>query len=47
VVTIVDMGILMDKDGKVTRASKSFGNKKGEMGVLRIVLHNSETPCQP
>ena len=36
-----------DKDGKVTEADKSWGYKKDEDGVLRIVLHHSSLPYQP
>ncbi|MCI4663448.1 MAG: phosphoribosyl-AMP cyclohydrolase [Neomegalonema sp.] len=36
-----------DKDGQVTKAEKSWGYKKCEDGVLRIVLHHSSLPYQP
>ena len=36
-----------DKDGAVTKADKSWGYKKDEAGVLRIVLHHSSLPYQP
>lgn len=38
---------LTDKDGNVTQVDKSFGYKKDEEGVLRIVLHHSSLPYQP
>ncbi|MBE1281848.1 MAG: phosphoribosyl-AMP cyclohydrolase [Rhodobacteraceae bacterium] len=38
---------LTDKDGQVTQVDKSFGYKKDEQGVLRIVLHHSSLPYQP
>ena len=36
-----------DKDGGVTKVDKSWGYKKDEAGVLRIVLHHSSLPYQP
>lgn len=39
--------ILTDKDGNDTKVDKSFGYKKDENGVLRIVLHHSSLPYQP
>ena len=36
-----------DKDGTVTKVDKSWGYKKDEAGVLRIVLHHSSLPYQP
>lgn len=39
--------IMTDKDGKVTKVDKSWGYKKDEEGVLRIVLHHSSLPYQP
>lgn len=36
-----------DKDGAVTKVDKSWGYKKDEDGVLRIVLHHSSLPYQP
>lgn len=39
--------ILTDKDGNVTKVDKSFGYKKDEDGVLRIVQHHSSLPYQP
>lgn len=36
-----------NKDGEVTKVDKSFGYKKDEEGVLRIVLHHSSLPYQP
>ncbi|MCT4656218.1 MAG: phosphoribosyl-AMP cyclohydrolase [Cohaesibacter sp.] len=38
---------LTDKDGNLTQVDKSFGYKKDEDGVLRIVLHHSSLPYQP
>lgn len=38
---------LTDKGGNVTTVDKSFGYKKDENGVLRIVLHHSSLPYQP
>ena len=40
-------GIFTDKDGKVTKADKSWGYKKDADGNLRIVLHHSSLPYQP
>nr|WP_319515112.1 phosphoribosyl-AMP cyclohydrolase [uncultured Cohaesibacter sp.] len=37
---------LIDKDGNVTKVDKSFGYKKDEDGVLRIVLHHSSLPYE-
>ena len=39
--------ILTDKDGNITKVDKSFGYKKDEDGVLRIVQHHSSLPFQP
>ncbi len=39
--------MLTDKDGQVTQVDKSFGYKKDDKGVLRIVLHHSSIPYQP
>lgn len=39
--------ILTDKDGQVTTVDKSFGYKKDNAGVLRIVLHHSSLPYVP
>ena len=36
-----------DKDGNETKVNKSWGYKKDENGVLRIVLHHSSLPYQP
>lgn len=38
--------MLTDKDGNVTKVDKTFGYKKDEDGVLRIVLHHSSLPYQ-
>lgn len=38
---------LTDKDGNVTKVDKSFGYKKDENGILRIVLHHSSLPYEP
>jgi hypothetical protein len=38
---------LTDKDGNLTQVDKSFGYKKDENGVMRIVLHHSSLPYQP
>lgn len=38
---------LTDKDGQVTKVDKSWGYKKDENGVMRIVLHHSSLPYQP
>lgn len=35
---------LTDKEGNITKVDKSFGYKKDENGVLRIVLHHSSLP---
>jgi len=34
----------INKDGDVTKVDKTFGYKKDESGVLRIVLHHSSLP---
>ncbi|MEM7058805.1 MAG: phosphoribosyl-AMP cyclohydrolase [Pseudomonadota bacterium] len=39
--------IMTDKDGGVTKVDKSFGYKRDEAGVLRIILHHSSLPYQP
>ncbi|MGF1463991.1 MAG: phosphoribosyl-AMP cyclohydrolase [Maricaulaceae bacterium] len=39
--------IMTDKDGAVTKVDKSWGYKKDDAGVLRIVLHHSSLPYQP
>ncbi len=39
--------MLTDKDGNVTKVDKSFGYKKDDQGMLRIVLHHSSLPYQP
>ena len=39
--------IFTDKDGKITRADKSWGYKKDAEGTLRIVLHHSSLPYEP
>lgn len=39
--------MLTDKDGQVTKVDKSWGYKKDEAGVLRIVLHHSSLPYTP
>ena len=36
-----------DKNGNVTKVDKSWGYKKDEAGMLRIVLHHSSLPYQP
>ncbi len=36
-----------DKDGQVTTVDKSFGYKKDQDGVVRLVLHHSSLPFQP
>ncbi|WP_424934377.1 phosphoribosyl-AMP cyclohydrolase [Amaricoccus macauensis] len=38
---------LTDKDGNITKVDKSFGYKKDESGILRIVLHHSSLPFKP
>ncbi len=38
---------MTDKDGAVTKVDKSWGYKKDENGVVRIVLHHSSLPYQP
>lgn len=38
---------LTDKDGNLTEVDKSFGYKRDDAGVLRIVLHHSSLPYQP
>lgn len=38
---------LTDKVGEITKVDKSFGYKKDESGVLRIVLHHSSLPYTP
>ncbi|MBL3570011.1 phosphoribosyl-AMP cyclohydrolase [Rhodovulum sp. BSW8] len=38
---------LTDKDGTITRVDKSFGYRRDESGVLRIVLHHSSLPYDP
>ena len=37
----------MDKNGDITKVDKSWGYKKDEAGILRIVLHHSSLPYQP
>ena len=39
--------LLTDKDGQVTKVDKSWGYKKDDSGVLRIVLHHSSLPYTP
>ena len=39
--------ILTDKDGQVTTVDKSFGYRKDDAGILRIVLHHSSLPYEP
>lgn len=36
-----------DKKGHVTKVDKSFGYKKTDDGLLKIVLHHSSLPYQP
>jgi hypothetical protein len=36
--------VLTDKDGKSTRVDKTWGFRKDEKGVVRIVLHHSSIP---
>ena len=36
-----------DSRGNITKVDKSWGYKKDEAGVLRIVLHHSSLPYQP
>ncbi|MFV0368880.1 MAG: phosphoribosyl-AMP cyclohydrolase [Hyphomicrobiaceae bacterium] len=36
-----------DKDGQTIMTDKSWGYKKGDDGVLKIVLHHSSLPYQP
>ena len=36
-----------DSKGNITKVDKSWGYKKDEAGVLRIVLHHSSLPYQP
>jgi hypothetical protein len=36
-----------DKDGKVVTVNKTFGYKKDDDGVVRIVLHHSSLPYEP
>ncbi len=36
-----------DKRGDITALDKSWGYKKDEEGILRIVLHHSSLPYQP
>ena len=38
---------MLDKDGRTTKVDKSWGYKKDDAGVLRIVLHHSSLPYQP
>lgn len=38
---------LTDKDGKQTRVDKTWGFKKDDQGVVRIVLHHSSLPYSP
>ncbi|EBA07967.1 hypothetical protein [Sagittula stellata] len=38
---------LTDKTGAATKVDKSFGYKRDDAGVLRIVLHHSSLPYQP
>lgn len=38
---------LFNAEGAMTQVDKSFGYKKDEDGVLRIVLHHSSLPYQP
>lgn len=39
--------VMTDKDGQVTTVDKTFGYRKDDGGVLRIVLHHSSLPYQP
>ena len=36
-----------DKNGSITKVDKSWGYKKDDDGVLRIVLHHSSLPYSP
>ena len=36
-----------DRDGQVTKVDKSFGYRRGDDGVLKIVLHHSSLPFAP
>lgn len=36
-----------DKDGQTIQTDKTFGYKKDDQGVLRIVLHHSSLPYEP
>ena len=36
----------IDKNGDITKVDKSWGYKKDEAGILRIVLHHSSLPYQ-
>lgn len=38
---------LTNKDGSITKVDKSFGYKRDENGMLRVVLHHSSLPYQP
>lgn len=48
-----DVGLWMgwvtftDKDGNVTKVDKSWGYKKDDEGIMRIVLHHSSLPYEP
>jgi hypothetical protein len=48
-----DLGLTMghviftDETGKVTTVDKTWGFKKDDQGVIRIVLHHSSLPYQP
>ena len=39
--------ILTDKNGNITKVDKSWGYKRDEGGVLRIILHHSSLPYDP
>ena len=38
---------LTDKNGNITEVDKSWGYKRDEKGVLRIILHHSSLPYDP
>lgn len=38
---------LIDREGNITKVDKSFGYKKDDGGILRIVLHHSSLPYAP
>ncbi len=36
-----------DKNGNIIKVDKSWGYKKDEQGILRIILHHSSLPYEP